>query len=264
MGLPRDAQLNRLLDEHAHVVELPPDGLLLSAKLAEVLGAKPGDTLQLEVMEGRRPKLETKLRGVITDYTGVAAYMEIEALRRLMREGGTVSGARLAVDAAQWPAFFAKVKEAPRVAALNLKEAARQSFLKSTGDMIGTITTIYFTFSIIVSFGVVYNSARIALSERSRDLATLRVVGFSQREVAGVMLGELAILTLAALPAGLWIGGQLAAFIVAATNTETIRMPLMLTTRSYTLAVVVVLTSATVSFAVVSRRLRQPRPHRSS
>ncbi len=256
-GLPRDARLNRLLDEKARVVELPAEGLLLSAKLAEVLGARPGDTLQLEVMEGRRPVREAVVEGIITDYTGVAAYMEIGALRRLLREGDTISGAHLAVDAGRWPEFFAKVKEAPRLASLGLKEAARRSFLKSTGDMIGTITAIYFSFAIIVSFGVVYNSARIALSERSRDLATLRVIGFSQREVAAVLLGELALLTLLALPAGLWIGRQLAAFIVAASSTETIRLPLILTARSYTLALLVVLTSATVSFALVSRRIHK-------
>ncbi len=256
-GLPRDARLNRLLDEHARPVELPSDGLLLSAKLAEILGCKPGDTLRLEVQEGRRPVREAVVQGLITDYTGVAAYMEIEALRRLMREGGTVSGAHLSVDTAHWKSFLAEVKEAPRIASLGIKEAVRASFLKSTGDMIGTITAIYFTFAIIVSFGVVYNSARIALSERSRDLATLRVMGFSHREVAAVLIGELALLTLLALPAGLWIGTQLATFIVTAASTETIRMPLILTTKSYASAVIVVLTSATLSFAVVSRRLHQ-------
>src|SRR4030095_2322984 len=125
---------------------------------------------------------------------------EIGALRRLMREGGTISGAYLAVDKANWAEFLASVKEAPRIATLAIKAASRAAFEKSTGDMLGTITTIYFTFAVIVSFGVVYNSARIALSERSRELATLRVVGFTQREVAGVLIMELALLTLIAIP----------------------------------------------------------------
>ncbi len=183
--------------------------------------------------------------------------MEIDSLRRLMREGGTVSGAYLAVDTNHWDDFLARVKEAPRVAGVFIKEAVRASFKKSTGEMIGMITTIYFTFAIIVSFGVVYNSARIALSERSRDLATLRVISFTQRDVSNVMLSELAILTFAAIPPGLWIGTQLAAAIVHTASTESVRLPLILTTHSYAMAIVVVLSSSALSFAVVSRRLAQ-------
>jgi len=256
-GLQRDAMLLRLLDADARAIELPPDGLLISAKLAEILGAKPGDTIRLEVQEGRRPVREAILAGTITDYSGVSAYMEIGALRRLMREGGTVSGANLTVDMNHWPAFLAKVKEAPRIANLGIKEAVRASFKKSTGDMIGMITTIYFTFAIIVSFGVVYNSARIALSERSRDLATLRVIGFTHREVAAVLIGELALLTLAALPAGLFIGTQLANGIIQTASSESVRLPLVLTSTSYAAAVIVVLLSSSLSFALVSRGLHK-------
>ena len=254
-GLPRDALLNRVLDANARPVELPPDGLLVSAKLAEILNVKPGDRLHLEIQEGRRPVREATVHGLITDFTGIAAYMEIGALRRLMREGGSVSGAHLTVDNGRWNHFLTAVKESPRIATLGIKESARASFKKSTGEMLGTITTIYFTFAVIVSFGVVYNSARIALSERSRELATLRVVGFTQREVAGVLITELALLTLIAIPAGLWIGSQLANFIVSSTSTETIRIPLILSSRTYASAVLVVVISAALSFAVVSRHI---------
>ena len=119
------------------------------------------------------------------------------------------------------------------------------------------ITSIYFGFAIIVSFGVVYNSARIALAERHRDLATLRVVGFTHREVAGVMIGELLILTCLALPAGVVIGRLLAAAIVSAASTESVRLPLMITLRTYATAILIVLASATVSFALVSRGIRR-------
>jgi putative ABC transport system permease protein len=254
-GLPRDAYLNRLLDDRERSVELPPNGLLVSAKLAEILGAKVGDPIILEVEEGRRPRLEATIQGTITDYAGVSAYMEIDSLRRLMREGGTVSGAYLTVDTHSWKDFLDRVKRAPRIAGVFIKDAVRASFKKSTGEMIGMVTTIYFTFAVIVSFGVVYNSARIALSERSRDLATLRVVGFTQREVAAVMLSELAILTGAAIPVGLWIGTQLAAAIVRTASTESVRLPLVLTGHNYATAIGVVLFSSVLSFAVVSRRL---------
>ncbi|HEX8373126.1 MAG TPA: FtsX-like permease family protein [Chthoniobacterales bacterium] len=256
-GIPRENLLSRLLNEKEEPVELPPEGLIVSAKLAEILGAKPGDRITLEIQEGRRPTLEATIQGTITDFAGIAAYMEIGALHRLMREGGTISGAHLSVDQARWPEFLEKVREAPRIAGLGIKEAVRGSFRKSTGEMIGMITTIYFSFAVIVSFGVVYNSARIALSERSRDLATLRVIGFTHREVATVMIGELAILTIIAIPFGLLIGTQLASGIIETASTESVRLPLVLTARTYATAVLVVLLSSGLSFWLVARRIHQ-------
>jgi putative ABC transport system permease protein len=256
IGLPRNAILNRVLDANAAPIALPQDGLFLSAKLAEILGAHPGDRVQLEVQEGRRPTREAIIQGLITDYAGVSVYMDIDALRRLMREGGTVSGAYLAVDSARWGQFLERVKEAPRVATLAIKNAVRQSFRKSTAEMIGLIQRLYFTFAIVVAFGVVYNSARIALSERSRDLATLRVIGFTHREVAAVLIGELALLTAIAIPVGLCIGSFLAAAIVSTASTETVRLPLVLTSRTYATAILVVVVASTLSFAVVSGRIR--------
>jgi putative ABC transport system permease protein len=254
-GLPRGTTLNRLLDAQARPVELPSSGLLLSAKLAEVLDAKPGDKVIIEVQEGRRPVLETTIQGTIADYAGIAAYMEIGALQRVLREGGTLSGAHLAVDAAQWPQFLERVEESPRIASLGITAAVQRTFQKTTGEMIGKIQWLYFIFATIVAFGVVYNSARISLSERSRDLATLRVVGFTRREVAGVMISELLLLTVIAIPFGLFIGKQLATAIVTAVSTETVRLPVVLTSSSYGTAVLIVLIASAISFAVVSRRI---------
>jgi putative ABC transport system permease protein len=137
-----------------------------------------------------------------------------------------------------------------------MKRAVRISFQKTTAEMIGLIQGLYFGFSVVVASGVVYNSARIALSERSRELATLRVVGFTHREVVRLMVGELVLLTLVALPAGLVIGRGLARLIVETASTETVRLPLVLSSRTYATAVGIVVVSAVVSCALVSRRIR--------
>ena len=255
-GLSRDTRLNRLLDEHGQAVTLPHSGLLLSAKLAEILGVKIGDTVHIDVQEGIRPAFDTVVNGLITDFAGVGAYMDIDELRRLMREGGTVNGAHLAVDTTRWDDLLSQAKKSPRIGAFTITRDARASFDKTTGAMMGTVQGIYFGFAVIVAFGVVYNGARIALSERSRDLATLRVVGFTHREVATVLIGELALLTLLAIPVGLFIGSQLANLIVRASSTESVRLPLVLMPQTYATAALIVFLSSGLSFAVVSRRIR--------
>jgi putative ABC transport system permease protein len=256
-GVPPGTILNRALDENGKPLPVPPDGMLISHKLAEMLDIKAGDSVLVEVQEGRRPQAMVPVYGLITDYAGLSAYMDIDALRRLMREGPTVSGAHLSVDANQWDAFLSEVKEVPRIATVSITRALKESFRKTTAESINLIQGIYFMFSVIVAFGVVYNSARIALSERSRDLATLRVVGFTTREVAGVLIGELVMLTLVAIPIGLWIGGRLANLIVQAASTETVRLPLILTHQTYATAVLIVLLSAGFSFYIVSRRIQK-------
>src|SRR5262249_25964926 len=127
-GLPREPRLNRLLDGHGHPLTMPPSGLLLSAKLAEILGVRTGDLVHVDVQESIRPAFDTVVSGLITDFAGVGAYMDIEALRRLMREGGTISGAHLAVDTAQWDGLLSQAKKSPRIGTFTITRDARASF----------------------------------------------------------------------------------------------------------------------------------------
>lgn len=255
-GRPPDARLNLLLDDRGRAVDLPLSGLLLSEKLAEVLELSPGDPVRIEVQEGRRPVLETFVAGTITDFAGVGAYMDLHALGRLMGEERVVSGAHVVLDNLHRDDFLREVADTPAIASAVFTSSARESFRSAMGDMMGVVQGVYFTFAVIVSCGVVYNGARIALSERTRDLATLRVLGFSEAETTVILLSELAVLTLAALLPGLWIGGELARVLVMTANTESVRMPLVLTDRAYATAVLIVLSSSMASFLVVGRRIR--------
>jgi putative ABC transport system permease protein len=254
-GFPQGADLNRLLDDKGHAILMPEDGMLMSEKLAEVLGARIGDEVTVEVLEGHRPVANVPIRGLVTDFAGVGTYMDINALRRILKEGDTVNGAYLALDHRHWDTFMREVKDTPRAAFIMVKRDQLAAFRETTGRSIGIIQKLYFVLATIVAFGVVYNSARIALSERSRELATLRVVGFRLSEVRGVLVGELAVLVLLALPAGLFFGRGLALFIMSSFSTETVRLPILINPSSYATAVVVVLTAAVLSFALVSRML---------
>ncbi|WP_009965769.1 ABC transporter permease [Verrucomicrobium spinosum] len=256
-GMPKGASLNRLLDDKGNTIILPDEGLVMSEKLAEILGARIGDEVQVEVLEGQRPLRRVAITGLITDYAGVAAYMDIASLRRMMREGDTINGAYLTVDQAKWAEFMREAKDTPRASVVLVKKEQLAAFRNTTGQSIGILRQLYFTLAVIVAFGVVYNSSRIALSERSRDLATLRVVGFSQKEVASVLLGELGLLVLGALPLGLLFGRGLTTFIINSFSTETVRMPLVINPATYSVAVIVVLSAAGLSFLVVSRLIQK-------
>jgi putative ABC transport system permease protein len=256
-SLDAGAQHSRAIDAAGREITPPAEGLILSAKLAEVLGARPGDMLTLEALEGKRPAAALPLVGLAEDFTGIAAYMDRAALNRFLGEGDVVTGASITLDVARRAEFLRALKGLPRVNTVAVKETMRASFRETTAQSMGLIQTIYLIFAVIVAFGVIYNNARISLAERSRELATLRVIGLTQREVGAVIVIELALLALVALPLGLALGTGFATVIVHSVNTETVRVPLVFTSYTYSFAVLVVSAASALSAVMVLRKLRQ-------
>ncbi len=254
-GLVANAELNRVVDVAGGPMRLPPDGLVLSLKLAEVLDARVGDLVTVEVLDGRRPIAQVKVAGIVEEYMGTSAYMEIDAVRRLVKEGGTLSGAFLKVDQAHARSLYDQLKQTPMVAGVSLKRSAIESFEKTLAETFYVMIFFNLLFSSVIAFGVVYNAARVSLSERSRELASLRVLGFTRGEISFILLGELAVVILLAIPLGLLLGYAFAGALVAAFNTELYRFPLVITPRTYAYAATAVLVAATVSGLAVRSRL---------
>ncbi len=255
-GLSADAIHNRVVDVSTHQIQLPSEGLVVSAKLAEVLRARVGDALQVEALEGKRLVNTVRLVALSEDFTGLAAYMDLVALNRLLGEGDVITGASFTIDHAYWPEFMRALKAIPRVSWVAVKESMRENFRETTASSIGLIQKIYLGFAMVVAFGVVYNNARISLAERGRELATLRVIGFSQREVGGVLVTELVILVVMAVPLGLLVGTGFATAILHMVDTETVRVPLVLTASNYAFAALVVTIGSTLSALFVLRKLK--------
>jgi putative ABC transport system permease protein len=256
-GLEPEGELRTLLDKNEKKILLPPEGLVLTSKLAEILGAAPGDTLTLEVLEGERPVRRIVLAGLVDEMVGVSAYMDRTALGRLLREEGTVSGAFLAVDPPAEQALYAELKKTPAVAGVAVRSVMLESFQKSIAESLTVTTTVLVLFACVIAVAVVYNSARIALSERGRELASLRVLGFSKKETAFMLLGEQAFLTLLAIPCGLALGYGIAALLSQVMESELYRMPLAISGRSFVFSIATVGAAAFLSALVVVRLLNR-------
>ena len=255
-GLLEGAELNRVLDADLEKIFLPPEGIVLSATLAEILGASRGDVLQVEVLEGGRPVRAVAVADVVEEFMGASAYMEIGALRQLMREGRVLSGAYLQVDGAGIDELYTRLKATPAVAGVALKDAAIQSFRDTIETNMGLMIFFNQIFSSVIAIGVIYNAARISLSERSWELASLRVMGFTRGEISYILLGEFAMLTAFAVPLGLALGYGLAALTVATVgSTELYRIPLVVEPRTFATAAGGVILAAIVSCLIVRRRL---------
>lgn len=255
-GLPESAQLYRVIDvESLRQVPLEPDGLVLSSSLAKVLGVSAGDQVTVEFLVGRRAAREVTVAEVANQYMGISAYMEIDTVRRLMYEGATLSGGYMTVDSAFLPDLLQQIKEIPTIAGSGLKGAALEAFTETFAENIGIMIFYNVLFASIIAFGVVYNAARVSLAERSRELASLRVMGFTRREISEILLGELGVLTLLALPLGMVAGYGLSAVLVTAFETELYVFPLSANPSTYAWCVLAVLAATALSGLIVRSKL---------
>lgn len=255
-GLVEAPQISRVLDADLAPVALPEAGLLLSDYLAKLLDVREGDVLTVEVLEGRRPVLSIPVARIVESYIGLNAYMRLGALNRVMQEGHVVSGVYLLNDSAVQDELYRDIKETPVVAGVTLQRKAVQTFRDTVNESFSMTVIFNAMFAGFIAIGVVYNAARISLSERARELASLRVLGFSRGEVAYILLGELALLTVVALPIGCLFGFGLAQLIgKLGMETELFRVPVIIAPSTYGLAMLVVLVAAAVSGLIVGRRV---------
>jgi putative ABC transport system permease protein len=255
LGLAAERRLFRPRDASGRLMELPADGIVLSEKLAEVLGCQLGDQVQVEVLELDRPVRQVTVVGILSDFIELNAFMQLAALHHMLREQDAVSGAFLSVDPAHAERLYAKLKQTPRVAGVAIKRAALESYERTLAENVLRMKAINVMFASVVALGVVYNFARISLAERSRDLATLRVLGFSRSETSRILLGELAAIVVGAIPIGLVVGYGLAWLLSASLDTEVHRFPLRVSSATYAFAAIVVLAAAVGSALIVVRRL---------
>lgn len=257
MGLRADMKLFQLMNAQRRRVDVPPEGLLISDKLARILRVEPGQSVTVEVLQEERPVRQVQISGLIDDYSGLAAYMSLSAINRLMTEGDTISSVHIAADANRLTDLYSELKSSPGVAAVTIRTGMIDTFRETIAENILRMRIWNIVFACVIAIGVVYNSARVSLSERSRDLATLRVIGFTRQEISLILLGELAILTAVGIPLGLVLGHGLAEIVALGLDTELYRIPLVIDPETYGFAAIVTLCASLLAGLIVRRRLDQ-------
>ncbi len=254
-GYPDDIEMRRLRDAKGQPVALPPEGVVLTDMLARVLGVQVGDRIDVELQEGAREHKQLLIVKLISEPFGLQGHMAMEPLGRWLGESPHVSMAMLRLDPNQRAATEARLKQQPSILEVSRRSALIERFRQQSGNMILTMAAIIALFAGTITVGVVYNNARVALSLRGRDLASLRVLGFTRGEISSVLIGEQLVQVLAALPIGLWLGRRLVQLLSSMVDPETYRLPVELTPRSYAFAAAVTLLAALGSALLVRRRL---------
>lgn len=254
-GIPERGELRRLLDADLRIVPMPPQGVLLTERLARRLGVHVGENVTVELLEGDRTSREVPVVGTVQDLIGLSGYMDVGALNRLMHEDDSSNLASVTLDSADTAAFFSAIKGLPRIATAASKRAMLDNFRSTMARNVLVFTGILTAFAVIIAIGVVYNNARIALAERAWELASLRVLGFTRVEVSALLLSELAIETALAIPLGCALGYWLSWIVVQFTHSDLIEIPVIVSARTYAYASVAIVLAGIASALIVRRRV---------
>lgn len=257
IGIARDSELYGLVDRDLAPVPRPTDGLVLSAKLAELLGVRPGEMLRIEVLTGKKQTFEALVERTVKEYIGTSAYADLDRLSRWIDESTAVTGARLLADPARAGALSATLKDLPAVEAVTFKRQSVKVFEETLASSMGIMTTVLVVFAGVISFGVIYNAARISFSERERTLASMRVIGFTEREVARTLAGESFVLTAVGVPAGLALGWLFCWALSRIYDTDLYRFPLVIHPATVLLAVAGVVAFTVLANLAVRRRVKR-------
>ena len=254
-GMKPDGDLNRLVDIDGGLTQPPPRGLMISSILSKQLDVKPGDEINVEITDGRRPHLTMPVTSILKSPVGNPAYVDFERLGPIMREAPLSSGAYLSVDPDKADALYRRLKDMPIIAGFSQRAAALNGIEETVGETMGIVTLFNTAFAALIVFGVVYNNARISLAERARDLVSLRVLGYRRPEASYILLGELALIVIAGLPLGAVFGYYLSKYLTASMSGDLFILPFALTAETVAMAILVVLLTAAVSALFVRSRL---------
>lgn len=254
-GIDAGARLRRPLDAHGRPIDPPVAGVLLTDYLARRLGASPGDMLDIELLGRRRRMRAVPLAGVVAEPFGAQAYAPRAAVDRLAGDGPRIDGAVLAVDTDAVPRLLDELTRRPAVATLDRQREAIRNFYEGMARTVLTFTVIATLFGAVITAGVTYSSARVALSERARDLASLRILGFTRSEVGYLLLGELALLVMLAVPLGIVLGHGLVALLVHGFDSDLFRIPRHVSPATYGIAALTTFASAVAAAIPVWRRV---------
>jgi len=252
---PPGSDLARAVDADGRVVTPAPVGIVLARRLATQLDARPGDVIEVEFLGSKRETHRLPVTGLVTQYFGLGAYMDYDTANRLFRQAPQVSVINLLLDEDAEPALHARLKDLPGLAGTIMMNDSRRGFQDTIAESVAITTTVYATIAILITVGVAYNGARVQLSERARELASLRILGFTRAEVSSILMGETLLLALAAQPLGWLLGWGIAWSMTAGFTSDLYAIPLVLTPATFARASLVVLGASLIAVLIVRRRL---------
>lgn len=255
-GLSEDALLQRLIDTDHNLVKLHGDGIVLSDYLAGQLGVAPGQEIEAEPLMGRLEKKKiVPVDGVTAQYLGNSVYMTIDSLSRLLDEPLAMNAVLVQTDPGGADLLNNHLKDIATVAAVAVKARMLQSLMDTLAMSMRIMNTMMIGFAFAIAFAIIYNVTIVSLTERERELASLRVLGFTQQETGSILYRENAVLGVLGIIVGLPLGVVYCRFMVYAFTTDLYRFPFYIAPSSYVITSALAIGFVLIANLAVRRRI---------
>ena len=256
VGLQRHSRLQRLLDTEERTVDIGESGLVLSKKLAEMMSLNVGDRVKIKPMIGRvTDEKVVRVSKIIQQYFGASGYMNIEALSRVLNESYAMNSVLLATAPGKAKFMNDELEDIPAVSSIEVKEDSIRNMNETIQMNMKVTSFVTVLFAGIISFSIIYNITSVSLAERERELASLRVMGFSREEVGRILYHENIALGVVGLVLGLPLGIAISKALVTAFDTEMIRLPYHLEPRTFIISITLTLFFVLVSNLAIRRKI---------
>ncbi|WP_238400718.1 ABC transporter permease [Legionella bononiensis] len=256
-GIPSDAKLKVILDEYENPISIPENALVLSKGLAERLHVTQGDWIQINMLEGNRAKTRLEVQGIVNDYVGMFAYTNIRLINRILNEDHLINRAGISIDHHYINQLYKQIKQIPKVSSITFNNSIVQTFKETFAKHILVFTSILTGFALVIAIAVVYNNAIIILAERSWELSTLRVLGFTEREVSQILFYTIIFEVLLAIPLGILFGYWISWSILELMQTDWFKIPFIIEPKTYAISIIVVVISSIISMFIIRKRIQQ-------
>ena len=257
-GLPAGAELKRLINVDGQEVAIESTGLVLSDKLARELAVGPGDTVLLKPLMGRIKKEKSvTVSRVAQQYLGSGAYMDIEALSRILDEPFVMNAVLLRTDEGSALEVKEHLKEIADIASVSFAEEVLQSLLSTLAQSMKMMNVTMLIFAGVIAFSIIYNVTSVALAERERELASLRVLGLTTAEVGRIMYYENFLLGAMGILAGIPVGYGISKWLITMYDTDLFRMPFYIENRTYIWCAVIIGIFVIMANGAVWRKVRR-------
>lgn len=243
IGVPQQTAFYKFVDKDSNVVKLPNNGIFITEAVAKSLNVKEGETIIVKSFLPGKEDVSLQVAGIVKQYLGANAYMNIEEMRALLLERQMITG----VSVASKDNLKEKLKDVRNISTVSSVGDMKQSFVEYL-DTMNLAIGLYMLFGGILGFALIYNATIISISERKMEFASLRIMGFEKKDVYGMISKENLIMALIAIIVGVPLGLGMINGMADSFSSEMITFPVIFSPKFFIQAA-----AATIIFAIVAQ-----------
>jgi len=224
-------------------INLPNDGIVLSEGLARFIGVEKGDKVKIKTFIPNKDDIYVEVKDIIKQSLGTNGYMEISYMGNILLDKSLITGVYINSS----DNIKGELENIKGIASIQSLADMRSIFEQFMGLMIGSIS-VMIVFAGILGFAIVYNSTIMNIAERRLEFSSLRVMGFSKKEIFKIITKENSVMTILGIILGIPLGQSMISSLESTFSTEIYTIEMNPTLSSYIITAIL-----TIIFVIIAQ-----------